>query len=265
MSRVFGWGSMPSDHMMKYLYKVAIHIVHAKEEEFDIWEILMETDDDGNIEVPIENGMEEHKDQKFSKYMCNYLSFGVDARIGMRYERKRTRKRCCNKCCVFWEGVKRLSNCCFDTTWTVRDSLDTMCEIPIEDYEHLFEEKNNFTNIISRTNRTNQAKHDFSTKDAVTMKNEQELNEQIIFSTSKKNNAKYYLSGNPVSLVASNIPSYMGGRGDLWLNGKTRPGLVNKEGVKIDPESLKDEKSYKDGILEFTTFYSIPHMPFGRS
>ena len=40
----------------------------------------------------------------------NYASFGIDSRIGLGFDFKRTSSRCCNKLMYGWEGMKKI--CC---------------------------------------------------------------------------------------------------------------------------------------------------------
>lgn len=40
--------------------------------------------------------------------MANYLSIGVDARIGYGFDKRRTESQCMNKCCYCWEGFKKM-------------------------------------------------------------------------------------------------------------------------------------------------------------
>eukprot|EP00350_Pseudokeronopsis_sp_OXSARD2_P004392 CAMPEP_0170546592 /NCGR_PEP_ID=MMETSP0211-20121228/4951_1 /TAXON_ID=311385 /ORGANISM="Pseudokeronopsis sp., Strain OXSARD2" /LENGTH=223 /DNA_ID=CAMNT_0010851139 /DNA_START=1043 /DNA_END=1714 /DNA_ORIENTATION=+ len=43
--------------------------------------------------------------------MCNYFSIGVESRIGLGFDKKRTSSICCNKCCYFCEGLKKFMCC----------------------------------------------------------------------------------------------------------------------------------------------------------
>lgn len=40
--------------------------------------------------------------------MSNYCSIGVDARIGLGFDKVRTQSRCLNKVCYCLEGIKKL-------------------------------------------------------------------------------------------------------------------------------------------------------------
>ena len=44
----------------------------------------------------------------FNKPMSNYFSIGIDGRIGMGFDKHRTKSRFCNLCVYFCEGLKKL-------------------------------------------------------------------------------------------------------------------------------------------------------------
>lgn len=71
----------------------------------------------------------------------------------------------------------------------------------------------------------------------------------------------FYLRGDPVSLVISNVPSIQGGRSNPWMDaGKNVMGVRNQEGEGLKPDDLEDtfkEQSVSDGLLEMTI---IPNM-----
>jgi hypothetical protein len=77
----------------------------------------------------------------------------------------------------------------------------------------------------------------------------------------------YYLDGNPVSLVCTNINSMMGGRANLWESGKDREmGIVDAVGKPFDKKKLNinDQQAADDDLLEFTTIYSSIHLALGK-
>ena len=43
--------------------------------------------------------------------MCNYFSLGVESRVGLGFEKKRTSSYLCNKCVYACEGIKKLMCC----------------------------------------------------------------------------------------------------------------------------------------------------------
>ncbi len=48
--------------------------------------------------------------------MSNYFSLGVESRVGLNFEKRRTNHYLTNKCCYGWEGVKKMFCCCTSTT-----------------------------------------------------------------------------------------------------------------------------------------------------
>jgi len=48
----------------------------------------------------------------YHRYMVNYFSLGMDAKIGTDFEKKRTTSRMCNRCCYCWVGFM---NCLFNS------------------------------------------------------------------------------------------------------------------------------------------------------
>ncbi len=46
--------------------------------------------------------------------MCNYFSLGIESRIGLGFEKKRTNHAVTNKCVYAWEGLKKMC-CCLKT------------------------------------------------------------------------------------------------------------------------------------------------------
>lgn len=59
------------------------------------------------------------------------------------------------------------------------------------------------------------------------------LTGSVLFNTQKGQGSKYVLRGNPISIVGTNIRSFMGGRRDLWTNSNNKLGLVNDQGSKL--------------------------------
>lgn len=40
--------------------------------------------------------------------MSNYFSMGIDSRIGLGFDKRRTKSKCCNKCVYGLEGFKKM-------------------------------------------------------------------------------------------------------------------------------------------------------------
>jgi diacylglycerol kinase (ATP) len=61
------------------------------------------------------------------RLMCNYFSVGVESRIGLGFDKKRTNSAFCNKACYGWEGIKKMFCCCGLTrTHKVREVIDNV-------------------------------------------------------------------------------------------------------------------------------------------
>jgi len=95
---------------------------------------------------------------------------------------------------------------------------------------------------------------------------ESDNQEEIIMSTNKEDHAKYYLKGNPVTMLCTNVLEIMGGRTSIWKNKNSETGIEDKEGNRINRKVFADSKaSFSDKKLEFATFPSIFHMSLGKS
>lgn len=90
--------------------------------------------------------------------------------------------------------------------------------------------------------------------------------QSILFSTSKTERCKYYLTGEPVSIVCQNVPSYMGGRHNPWEDANGKVGLKNEVGRPPDQKEVDfDRQKASDGKLEISAFYSTLGLSMGRS
>ena len=50
----------------------------------------------------------------YERHMSNYFSVGVESRVGLGFDKKRTTVGCCNKTVYFCESLKKL--CCIRTS-----------------------------------------------------------------------------------------------------------------------------------------------------
>jgi len=81
--------------------------------------------------------------------MSNYFSVGVDARVGVGFDKKRTKKKCCNKCMYFWEGLKKMCCCCVKTK-RIKEVIDHM---------EVVDEEGNTTILFATTKATETDKY----------------------------------------------------------------------------------------------------------
>lgn len=88
-----------------------------------------------------------------------------------------------------------------------------------------------------------------------------------MFSTSKEIPAKSLLDGSPVCIMATNIPSVMGGRHNLWEKSGTALGLKDPYGKSYNTQNKPKWKkqAFNDGVLEFNSFYYTVDMGLGRA
>jgi hypothetical protein len=80
-----------------------------------------------------------------------------------------------------------------------------------------------------------------------------------MFATDNGTRAKSYLRGDPISLVATNIPTFMGGRANPWLNSAQTEALDRRS----DAVQIYKEQSFSDGYLELTSVETIVNLGLG--
>jgi diacylglycerol kinase (ATP) len=134
--------------------------------------------------------------------MVNYFSLGIESRIGMGFDKKRTSSKFCNLCVYFCEGFKKL--CCLKT-----QTISSLVEYIAKDVEGM---------------------------------------EVPLYQTSLQINQIPRILGNPVSLVFSNITSFMGGKTHPWRDSK-------KLGISLLSTPLIPQSS-SDSVLEIYAFPS---------
>jgi len=161
--------------------------------------------------------------------MCNYYSIGVESRIGLGFDKRRTSSKVCNDVCYGWEGLKKLV-CCYGQ---------------------------------QRTHRIRELIHHVSTLNGDS--------ETLLFAASEdssKPGDHHYLTGNPVSLVCTNINSMMGGRTNVWASGRGKDlGLKDSQGKTLahSDSKLKEHSSHDDDHLEFSTVQSVIRLALGSA
>lgn len=142
--------------------------------------------------------------------MINYFGIGMDGEIASSFEKNRTSNRCCNKVVYCWEGAKRILCCCCTT-----QPLDKQ----IAYLRTAKEDKITTTRVNETIDSLNQQ---LLVKDQDKGK--------VVFSTTKNIPAQSLLDGSPVCILATNIPSVMGGRHNIWEKSGNAIGLKDPYG-----------------------------------
>ena len=159
--------------------------------------------------------------------MTNYFSVGLCAQTGHQMEKKRTSVRCCNDVKYVTEGLKLLCRCTrnmrplkevLEGVYTVREGIQTFSSDEIE------EEK------------------------------EGPQCSRVLVSCDDGVPSPYYLQGNPISLFACNIQSFMGGRYHSWRSTKGRVGVLDRSRRPVRRDFFEEECSFSDSILELISF-----------
>ncbi|KAL4493099.1 hypothetical protein ABPG72_003184 [Tetrahymena utriculariae] len=264
-ARVLGWGGgvKPNELLgsnLKTFKERILSWIYSIHEDFDIWDIKVETFNEGvfkSIQKQVKNGKQvlektvvkqknaEGKEEPikvFKKQMSNYMSVGVDARIGLGFDRHRTQSQLGNKCVYCWEGFKKMfmktskMNC-------VIDSLEIMHEQDVAN--------NDISNFdINIEDGQNKLVSQFKTKPTNSKK------------AGEIEKDKIYLKGDPVNLLLLNINSYSGGVSDMWKNCRNK--LALEKGNKDQVQDQFEEQKFGDGKLEFISFYSVSQMASER-
>jgi diacylglycerol kinase (ATP) len=132
LSAMLGWGrDPPSDLFEPFISSWLAATPH----NFDFWLIKAETEESGGFgrvnkssKSYTKTHIKEGGSTKvhFERLMSNYFSIGLDARIGLGFDKHRTTKKCCNKLVYAWEGFKKL--CCCLKTPRVPELVDNITE-----------------------------------------------------------------------------------------------------------------------------------------
>ena len=97
-----------------------------------------------------------------------------------------------------------------------------------------------------------------------------EVAKEIIFATQMTSaQADYYLRGDPVSLIITNIPSFKGGRANPWMESDTNViAIRDARGQSIKRKTVEDsfkEQSISDGLLEISVASSLTNLVLDKS
>eukprot|EP00930_Biecheleria_cincta_P013347 TRINITY_DN11946_c0_g1_i1.p1 TRINITY_DN11946_c0_g1~~TRINITY_DN11946_c0_g1_i1.p1 ORF type:complete len:568 (+),score=112.95 TRINITY_DN11946_c0_g1_i1:117-1820(+) len=225
-------GFLKEKNDFKGLHKYVHAWLRAETRPFDIWEISVKTRSspkagfrfiDKREKKCTEDHMKRHHiktlpggEFEMSKYVCNYVGFGLDAHVGVGFDKNRMGNRFLNKAVYAYEGVKKLF---FHKKSVIGHIMDNMRTIEAES-----------TSAASDG-------HDRSlVPDAET-----------VFTTST-DTSEPRLLGNPVGLLFLNIPSLAGGL-DVW--GKS----THKKGTSSTSQDLmRAQQDFGDGRLECLSY-----------
>ena len=206
--------------------------------------------------------------RRFARRMSNYCSIGIDARIGLGFDKSRSKNRIINKIVYAWEGLKKFLKPSVSIS-TVIDKMENLVEY--EEVEELEKPPVETQTVKASTVGTSdvpppplqpehinrRAQHSKSRKVSQFVQNDPSLESRVIngfkvytrpvFQTSKPDKV---LTINPINLIALNIPSYMGGIKNMWDKSDVNvPIKAGSEKIKIDRK-----QDMGDGILEFLSF-----------
>lgn len=117
-SRSLGWGgSSPGSNVMKDGMKkfkgLLKQYLEAEVIDFDIWNVEIKAAEEGGHIKQVKNGhkvimKDSEADRKIlSKPMCNYFSLGIESRVGLGFDKKRTTSAFRNKMRYVIEGMKK--------------------------------------------------------------------------------------------------------------------------------------------------------------
>jgi len=163
--------------------------------------------------------------------VCNYFSFGIDARIGYGFDKSRTNSRVLNKGVYCWEGMKKM----FSNTFRVNHILHTV--------EHYKEEDPESPEV-----------NDDDGKNKSISKIEFNNEKFLLFPSAHKDQKPTHsqvMKGNPSVFLCLNIPSYMGGASNPWAAAKGKSGVTDHENRPI--KDFNDQM-FGDGKLEIISF-----------
>lgn len=226
LSRAFGWGATPSRNMkfdLDYLWNM---LWDAEEVPFDIWNVCVTTEDEnGDIFIVSNRDLVSIGAKSLNKLMCHSFSFGVDARVGINFERRRTQSRCWNQVRYTLEGIKRILCWCKNRTLKCREVLSTFTRRHIDDQEEIKEDEEDEENQIytkgkiKDTSNNKSSLNENKSNDTVEDLENQTMDQMagdITIASDRDIEADYYIRGNPVSLYWANIAVIMGGRCNIW-------------------------------------------------
>ncbi|EGR28292.1 hypothetical protein IMG5_179490 [Ichthyophthirius multifiliis] len=283
-SRVLGWGgNSPSELIgknMETLKKMTLKWIQSIIEEFDIWDIKVETLEvkkyeyqikkeykklikNGHfkkIEKILKNGktvlqkqimQQKNSEDKLENIhvlrhkLSNYMSVGADARIGFGFDKNRTKSTCVNKMIYCWEGFKKN----FLKTLKMDKVLQGLQQIQPDDIES---DEVQIVFLQQQQNNNSNSKKIIIFKIFTKFFNQfKEINIDDIV-----------LKGDPINILLLNINSYSQGVYDIWKNCRNKLALQKNNNKPI--KDTFQEQNFGDGKIEFLSFYSINSIGMER-
>lgn len=278
-----------------YLNKKTVEIEHL-----DIWDIELKVGDSGEIlsigevelkekEKVIKKKMktpfvrldtQEGKEvisKTWKRKLVNYCSLGIDARIGLGFDKRRTKSRFFNKAVYACEGVKKL--CCVGGGGPLKGKIEKM-EVVVEAKERDGETdsvhniEGNLKKDITQKYNNDPDNEGNEIKEAENLKTKKlgdwKITTKPVFlsspefgdTTGKMNNPnspeekkfkspkENLMKFNPVNLILLNINSYAGGIKNMWNKSSKK-----KLGIDTDNKKYASFKQKpNDGKIEFISF-----------
>lgn len=120
---------------------------------------------------------------------------GVDARVGLGFDKKRTKSQLCNKIVYACEGMKKL----FIRTPKIKEVVSSLEQMRKDDLQEKL-----VSNISIDIKKLEEKEKDKG------------QNKDIVFNTDVNEHLNAKLQSNPASLLILNINSFAGGSGDPW-------------------------------------------------
>lgn len=119
-SRVAGWGGRNPDKILDKDCRVLRNLVtrwcEAKPRGHDVWQVVRVEEADGKIKVVDKNKEEsDFGDGTVSKItlpMINYFSIGQESKVGIEFDKHRTKSQTCNLFVYAYEGFCTEIQCC---------------------------------------------------------------------------------------------------------------------------------------------------------
>ena len=113
---------------MSAFKKIILIYLNSDVSPFDLWEVKIVVKENGSIKK-IKNGQKVDATidgTSITKLCCNYYSIGIDARIGIGFDRNRTKSAFCNKTVYACEGFKK-------SLWTAKRLNETIQSLTLDD------------------------------------------------------------------------------------------------------------------------------------